>query len=56
MLQPRAHTLLRLALEPQCSKADVRQWEDVSAAIGFQVLLVDELAADSLNLPFQREL
>ena len=56
LLQPRAHALLRLALEPQRSKADVRQREDISAAIGFQVLFVDELAADSLDLPFQRDL
>jgi len=52
VLQPGAHALLGLALEPQCSKANVRQRKDISAAIGFQVLLVDELAADSLDLPF----
>ena len=56
LFQPRAHALLRLTLKPQCSKADVWQREDISAAIGFQVLLVDELAADSLQLPFQRDL
>jgi hypothetical protein len=48
--------LLRLALEPQRSKADVRQREDISAAIGFQMLFVDELATDALDLPFQRDL
>jgi hypothetical protein len=45
-----------LALEPQRGKADVGQREDIGAAIGLQMLLVDELTADTLNLPLQRYL
>ena len=55
-IAPGAHAFLRLALEPQRGKTDVRQRENVRAAIGFQVLLVDELAADTLDLPLQRDL
>jgi hypothetical protein len=41
LLQPGPHALLSLALERQRGQADVRQREDISTAIGLQVLLVD---------------
>jgi hypothetical protein len=47
---------LCLALELQRGEADIRQRENVSAAIGLQLLLVDQLAADALDLPFKRNL
>jgi hypothetical protein len=52
-LQPGAQALLRLALGPQRSQEDVQQQENISAAVRFQVLLVDELAANALDLTLQ---